>query len=185
MSKIGQAPIEIPEGVTLEVKSGVVKVTGPKGSLEFKLTRNIEVEVKNGEALVTAKNKTRHIREMFGTTRAILANMVKGVKDGWEKKLELVGTGYRAEVAGNKLSLTVGYSHPVEIEAPEGIGFKVEKLDVTVEGPDKHLVGEIAAKIRAIRPPEPYKGKGIKYKDEVVRRKPGKAAKGVGVGGAA
>lgn len=185
MSKIGQAPIEIPEGITLEVKEGVVKVTGPKGSLDFKLSRNVEVNVKDGKAQVSAKNNTRHTREMFGTTRAILANMVKGVKDGWSKTLELVGTGYRAELKGKTLSLTVGYSHPIEIEAPEGIEFKVEKLEITVEGADKHLVGEIAAKIRAVRPPEPYKGKGIKYKDEVVRRKPGKAAKGAGVGGAA
>lgn len=185
MSKVGQAPIEIPEGVTFEVKERMVKVTGPKGSLEFKLSRNIDVEVKEGKAFVTAKNTNRGTREMFGTTRAILANMAKGVKDGWSKTLELVGTGYRAEVKGNVISLTVGYSHPVEIEAPDGVSFKVEKNDITVEGADKHLVGEIAAKIRAVRPPEPYKGKGIKYKDEIVRRKPGKAAKGVGVGGAA
>lgn len=185
MSKVGQAPIEIPEGVTVEVKDKVVHVSGQKGSLNFELGRNISAEVKDNILQLSAKNESRPTREMFGTSRAILANMVKGVKDGWEKKLELVGTGYRAELKGNSLSLTVGYSHPVEIEAPDGISFKVEKNDITVEGPDKHLVGEIAAKIRAVRPPEPYKGKGIKYKDEVVRRKPGKAAKGVGVGGAA
>jgi large subunit ribosomal protein L6 len=117
---------------------------------------------------------------MHGTWRAIIANMAKGVSEGWSKQLELVGTGYRAEGSERDLTLTVGYSHPVEIKAPEGISFSIEKTLITVEGIDKELVGQVAAKIRNVRPPEPYKGKGIKYIDEVVRRKPGKAAKAQG-----
>jgi large subunit ribosomal protein L6 len=117
------------------------------------------------------------MKAIHGTLRAVLSNMIVGVKEGWSKVLELVGTGYRASLSGNKLVISVGYSHPVEFEAPKGIDFKVEKTLITIEGIDKELVGLVAAKIRSIRPPEPYKGKGIKYQDEVVRRKPGKAAK--------
>jgi large subunit ribosomal protein L6 len=174
MSKIGKLPISILAGATVTVEGRMVKVAGPKGTLELKLPRGIEVEVVGGIVNVTTKSKSDTANH--GTIRALINNNVKGVTTGWSKQLELVGTGFRAELAGKTLSLTVGYSHPVKIEAPEGITFKVEKTFVTVEGFDRELVGQISANIRGVRPPEPYKGKGIKYVDEVIRRKAGKAA---------
>lgn len=180
MSRIGKLPIGLPEGVTAEVKAGEVAITGPKGSLSRKIPGRIEVEKKDNILTVSTKSKTKQGQATFGTTRAHLANMVLGVSLGWKKGLELVGTGYRAEVSGNSLVLTVGFSHPVTIEAPENVTFKVEKSIITIEGIDKEAVGETAARVRAVRPPEPYKGKGIKYLDEVIRRKAGKAAKTVG-----
>lgn len=180
MSRIGRLPISLPEGVTAEVKAGEVVIAGPKGALSRKIPARIEIGLKDNILTVSSKSKTKQGSATFGTTRAHLANMVLGVSQGWKKELELVGTGYRAEVAGNSLVLTVGFSHPVTIEAPEKVAFKVEKSIITIEGIDKEAVGETAAKIRAVRPPEPYKGKGIKYLDEVVRRKAGKAAKTVG-----
>jgi large subunit ribosomal protein L6 len=178
MSRIGKLPIKLPEGVTLEVFSQKVKVVGPRGTIERNLVKGITVEKNDlDQYVVLAKGNSKGVHALHGTMRAHIANMVKGVSDGWIKSLEMVGTGYRAESSGNTLILTIGYSHPVKIEAPDGISFKVEKSDITVEGYDKEMVGEIAAKIRAARPPEPYKGKGIKYKDEVIRRKAGKAAK--------
>jgi large subunit ribosomal protein L6 len=180
MSKVGKAPIEIPDNVEVAVDGNTVSVKGPRGELARGFPSSITVKVEGSKVVVEAKNKSAIA--MHGTSRALIANMVKGVSEGWTKELEMVGTGYRAETKGNDLVLTVGYSHPVTIEGPEGISFKVEKLNITVEGVDKELVGQVAAKIRAIRPPEPYKGKGIKYKDEVVRRKPGKAAKAAGAG---
>lgn len=180
MSKIGRQPILIPSGVTLEISGREVSVAGPKGASSLSIQAGITVSQKEGQVILASSKKGKANLSMYGTTRALLANMVKGVKEGWVKELELVGTGYRAEVVGPDLVLTVGYSHPVKIAAPEGITFKVEKTFVTIEGRDKQLVGQIGANVRAVRPPEPYKGKGIKYKDEVVRRKPGKAAKAVG-----
>ena len=178
MSRIGKLPIKLPEGVSLEVSGQRIKVEGPKGILEKDLAKGITIEKDDlGQYIVMAKGKGKNIKALHGTMRAHIANMVKGVSDGWSKTMEMVGTGYRAEASGNSLSLTVGYSHPVKIESPEGISFKVEKSDITIEGRDKEIVGEIAAKIRAVRPPEPYKGKGIKYKGEIIRRKAGKAAK--------
>ena len=176
MSKIGRQPIQIPAGVSLEVSGQTVKITGPKGELERTLPRPVSVEVKDGVATVSVKGSSKQINALHGTFRSILASDVKGVNEGWSKSLELVGTGFRAEVAGDTLSLTVGYNHPIKIEAPKGISFKVEKTIVTVSGFNRELVGQVSANIRAVRPPEPYKGKGIKYVDEVIRRKPGKAA---------
>ncbi len=176
MSKIGKQPIQIPAGVTIEVSEGRAKVAGPKGALETILPRGVSVKVEGDRVEVSVRGKSKQMMSIHGTIRSILANNIKGVSIGWSKQLELVGTGYRAEVAGNTLLLTVGYSHPVKIEAPEGISFKVEKTIVTVEGINREVVGQVAANIRAVRPPEPYKGKGIKYTDEVIRRKPGKAA---------
>lgn len=176
MSKIGKQPVTIPAGVSVEVSGHTVTVKGPKGTLEKRFAPEINVEVKEEKAIVTAKGTGKYVMSLFGTTRALINNDVKGVSEGWSKKMELVGTGFKAEVAGSDLSLTVGYSHPVKIKAPEGITFKVEKLTVTIEGCDRELVGQVAANIRAVRPPEPYKGKGIKYVDEVIRRKAGKAA---------
>lgn len=176
MSKIGKQPVLIPEGVKVEISNQKVVVSGPKGNLERVLPRQVEVKVENGMAMVTKKGNSKTATSLHGTTRAHLFNMVKGVGVGFSRSLELVGTGFRAEVAGRDLSLIVGYSHPVKIVAPDGITLKVEKLTITVEGIDKELVGQLAANIRAVRPPEPYKGKGIKYTEEIVRKKPGKAA---------
>lgn len=184
MSRVGKIPVEIPEEVKVKIEGKAIKVSGPKGELERKIPRQVSVSVKDDKVVVEPKSKSKLARSLYGTIRAHVNNMVKGVTDGWTKELEMVGTGYRASTSGNKLVLTIGFSHPVEIEAPEGISFKVEKTDIAVEGVDKEKVGEIAAKIRDVRPPEPYKGKGIKYKDEVVSRKPGKAAKGEGAVGA-
>jgi large subunit ribosomal protein L6 len=180
MSKIGKMPIILPEGVNLEVSDGSVTVSGPTGVLTKKFTRLFEVKKDGNSASILTKGKSKEAKSVQGTYRSIIANMVKGVTQGWQKSLELVGTGYRAELSGPKLIVTIGYSHPVEVNPPEGIKFEVEKSKITVLGADKHLVGQVAAKIRDIRPPEPYKGKGIMYKDEVVRRKPGKAAKAQG-----
>ncbi|KKU09327.1 MAG: 50S ribosomal protein L6 [Candidatus Woesebacteria bacterium GW2011_GWB1_45_5] len=176
MSKIGRQPIKIPAGVTVEISGQTVKVTGPKGNTERHMARGVSAEVKEGEILISVKGSSKSMMSVFGTTRALIANDVKGVSEGWSRQLELVGTGFRAETAGSTLTLTVGYSHPVKIEAPEKITFKVEKMIVTVDGIDKETVGQVAANIRGVRPPEPYKGKGIKYVDEIIRRKPGKAA---------
>ncbi len=176
MSKIGRLPITVPTGTTVEVSGSTVKMTGPKGTLSRVLPRGIEVVQEGSELKVTVKGKSKTIMTLYGTTRALINNDITGVSTGWAKKLELVGTGFRAEVAGKTLTLIVGYSHPVKIEAPEGITFKIEKMVVTVEGINREVVGQVAADIRGVRPPEPYKGKGIKYIDEVIRRKAGKAA---------
>ena len=180
MSRIGKLPVNIPEGVKVEVKQGVIRVVGPKGELERVLPRTVLVKLKGDIIEVSSKGSSKAAKAIHGTIRAIISNMVVGTSTGWSKTLELVGTGYRASVSGNTLTLTVGYSHPVEIEAPDGITFAVEKSEITVEGIDKELVGQISATIRAVRPPEPYKGKGIRYKDEEVLRKAGKAAKAAG-----
>lgn len=178
MSKIGQLPISIPSGVTVDISGGTVNVAGPKGKLEVNFKKDlIDVKVEEGNVIVSPKKESKIARSMWGTTRMLIANHIKGVTEGWKKQLELVGTGYRSEVQGTKLVLTVGYSHPVNIEAPEGITFKVEKSVINVDGIDKQVVGQVAANIRASRPPEPYKGKGVKYVGEVIRRKAGKAAK--------
>ncbi len=176
MSKIGKQPVIIPAGVTVEVSGHSVTVKGPKGTLTRRFAPEIAVEVADNQVNVSTKGSGKYVMSLFGTTRALINNDVKGVTDGWNKKLELVGTGFKAELNGTELSLTVGYSHPVKVKAPEGITFKVEKTVVTVDGCDRELVGQISADIRAVRPPEPYKGKGIKYVDEVIRRKAGKAA---------
>lgn len=180
MSKIGKQPIEIPQNVKVSLENQILFVEGPKAKLEYKLPRVLAIENTDSKLIITRKKESDRARALHGTSRAVIDNMVKGVSDGWTKTLEMVGTGYRAETTGKVLNLTVGYSHPVEIKAPEGISFKVEKSIITVEGADKVLVGELAARIRAVRPPEPYKGKGIKYTDEVIRRKAGKAAKAGG-----
>lgn len=180
MSKIGKLPIKLPEGVSVEIKGSEVTVTGPKGVLARKMPRGIEAEVKDGVLFITTKKTSSAISALYGTTRALIANMVAGVSVGWKKVLELVGAGYKAELRGTDLILNVGYSHPVEFKAPEAVTFKVEKNLITIEGIDREVIGQTAATIRAVRPPEPYKGKGIKYQDEVIRRKAGKAAKTAG-----
>jgi len=181
MSKIGKQPIKIPEGVNVVISNSEVVVSGPKGEIKHSLAKAVSVEKKEDDYLeVSTKDRSKQGRANFGTTRALLANIVLGVSEGWAKQLELVGTGYKSETDGKKLTLIVGFSHPVIIEETEGITYKIEKNVITVEGIDRQLVGHLSAKIRAVRPPEPYKGKGIKYIDEVIRRKAGKAAKTAG-----
>lgn len=183
MSKIAKLPVEIKEGVQVTVESGQVKVTGSKGNLSFSVPKGVLVEQKEGKIFVS-QSKELTTTALSGLTRASIANMVKGVSEGFTKKLELTGVGYRAQASGNSISLSVGYSHQVKITADPSVAFAVEENVITVSGPDKTLVGDMAAKIRAVRPPEPYKGKGIKYQGEYIRRKVGKAAKAVGAAGA-
>lgn len=180
MSKIGKLPIKLTEGVTAQREDGKILVSGPKGSITLRVPSEVEIRIDAENLSVLLKEKNKEGAAIHGTTRALLANAVLGVSQGFTKQLELVGTGFRAEVNGQTLVLTIGYSHTVSIEAPSGVVFKVEKNIITVHGPDKEIVGQIAAKIRAARPPEPYKGKGIKYVNEIIRRKAGKAAKTVG-----
>ena len=180
MSRIGKLPIELASGIEISIDKQKVTVKGPKGSLTREVHAGIAVKQLDNQLVLSMIKEKESLKAFFGTERAHLANMVKGVSTGWVKKLELIGTGYRAEVNGSFLSLTVGYSHPVKVEAPANISFKVEKNIVVIEGIDKEVVGSISAKIRSVRPPEPYKGKGIKYVDEVIRRKAGKAAKTAG-----
>ena len=175
MSRIGRKPITIPAGVEIKQNGNKYTVKGPKGQLERELSSEIKVNIKDGEITFERPNDLPHIRALHGTTRANLNNMVTGVSEGFAIRLELVGVGYRVQANGKGLTLALGYSHPVEIEAVDGVTFKVEGNNkITVEGIDKQLVGQIAANIRAKRPPEPYKGKGVKYADEVIRRKEGK-----------
>ena len=175
MSRVGRKVITIPSGVELKQEGNKITVKGPKGQLEREFSPEITVKVENGEINVARPNDLPDIRVLHGTTRAVLNNMIVGVNQGFEKKLELVGVGYRVQAAGKGLTLSLGFSHPVEIEPVEGITFKVEgNTKISVEGINKELVGQIAANIRAKRPPEPYKGKGVKYADEQIRRKEGK-----------
>jgi len=181
MSKIGKIPVVISNGVTVTLQGNTVLVTGPKGSLSYVLPKGILVAIKESKVQVSQEEETKEqTKALYGLVRALIANMVKGVSEGFEKKLELSGVGYRAQLSGNDLTLSLGFSHPVKIKAVEGIKFSVVENVITIGGIDKSLVGNLAAHIRAIRPPEPYKGKGIKYQGERIRRKAGKAAKAVG-----
>ena len=186
MSRIGRLPIPLPKGVTVEIDSRTnrVRVKGPKGELERTFSPDMQIVLEDNQLLVSRPTDSRRHRALHGLTRALLANMVEGVSKGFVKRMQVQGVGYRVELRGNALVLSVGYSHPVEFLPPPGITFAVEKggRDFQVEGIDKELVGQVAAKIRAVRPPEPYKGKGVRYADEVVRLKAGKAGKG-GKGG--
>jgi large subunit ribosomal protein L6 len=176
MSRVGKAPIEIPSGVDVTVRGRDVSVKGPKGSLERTFSDRVRISVKDGVATVERFDDQRESRALHGLSRALLANMVAGVKDGFRKELSIVGVGYRANLQGTALELQVGFSHLVKIEAPKGISFEVPNpTHVVVSGIDKELVGQVAADVRKVRPPEPYKGKGIRYVDEYVRRKAGKA----------
>ena len=179
MSRIGESPINLPTGVSATVEQNLVKIVGPKGELSLLARPEIKVEVQDNQLLVSRKNKKDKLsHSLHGLTRTLINNLVGGVSNGWEKRLELVGVGFRANTSGDKLNLTVGYSHPVEILAPVGVSFKVDdNTKITVIGIDKSLVGQVAANIRKVRPPEPYQGKGIRYEGEYVRRKAGKAGK--------
>ncbi|MGQ9585436.1 MAG: 50S ribosomal protein L6 [Anaerolineae bacterium] len=180
MSRIGLMPIPIPSGVQVTVEPGnQVTVKGPRGSLIRSFSPDLKIEVTDGQVVVARPSDARHHRALHGLTRALLANMVTGVSQGFRKELEIVGVGYRAELQGQKLVLFLGFSHPVEVEPPAGIHFEVDRggRKFSVLGIDKELVGEVAAKIRAKRPPEPYKGKGVRYVGEYVRVKAGKSGK--------
>lgn len=178
MSRIGRKPIAVPAGVDVSIADGVVTVKGAKGTLTQKVHPNMTVTVENGEVLVTRPNDEKENRALHGLTRSLIANMVTGVTEGYKKTLALVGTGYRAEAKGDTLNITIGYSHPVIMKAPQNIAFATpNQTTIEVSGIDKQQVGNIAADIRAVRSPEPYHGKGIRYADEVVRQKEGKTGK--------
>lgn len=181
MSRVGDAQIIIPAGVEANVEGNTVRVSGSKGKLEVTLRPEIKAEVVEGKLMIKRKRNDRISRSLHGLSRSLVSNMVIGVSEGWSKGLELVGVGYRAQGGGDTLTLSVGYSHPITLKAPNGINFAVtDNTKITISGIDKHLVGQVAANIRAIKPPEVYKGKGIRYVGEYVRRKAGKAGKAVG-----
>lgn len=180
MSRVGKSPIPVPSGVTVQIAPGnKVTVKGPKGQLSRGLSPEMQIKQEGSELQVTRPSDHRNHRMLHGLTRALLNNMVVGVNDGFTKVMQIEGVGYRAELQGSKLVLFMGYSHPVEMPAPEGIAFSVDRRGntITIEGIDKELVGLTAARIRAVRPPEPYHGKGIRYQGEVIRRKQGKTGK--------
>jgi len=177
MSRIGKLPIQIPAGVTITVDSGTVKVQGPKGTLEQFITPNVTVKVEDGVLTVARRDDSKPAKSEHGLMRALINNMVIGVTAGFEKKLEVNGVGFRVSGGGQNLEMSLGFSHPVKYQAPEGVNITVNKMEITVAGHNKQQVGQVAAEIRALKKPEPYKGKGIKYADEVIIRKAGKTGK--------
>jgi len=184
MSRIGRMPVAVPAGVNVKIAERTVTVKGPKGELQLEVAAPIGVALENGSVSVTRPDDEKRNRQLHGLTRTLIANMVDGVTKGFSRNLEIVGVGYRAQMQGKKLALQLGFSHPVVIEPPAGIAIAVEGTNkISVSGADKQQVGQIAAQIRDVRPPEPYKGKGIRYEGERVRRKLGKAGKTAGVGG--
>lgn len=177
MSRVGRKPITISKGVTVSLKDKFISVKGPKGELSAKVHDNISVEIKDNEIRFVRKNDEKSNKALHGLWRAVVQNMVIGVTEGYSKKLEIVGVGYRAEMKGKKLQLLLGYSHPIIFGPPEGVKIEAPtQTNITVSGIDKQLVGLVASKIRSFRPPEPYKAKGVKYEGEYIRRKAGKAA---------
>ncbi len=175
MSRIAKNPITVPSGVKVEVEGQLVKINGPKGSLDYQVVDNVSVALEGSEIKLAPANPAANDYAMAGTMRSLLNNMVVGVSSGFEKKLELVGVGYRAQAKGKTLNLTLGFSHPVEYPVPEGISIETpSQTEIVVKGSDKQKVGQVAAEIRAYRPPEPYKGKGVKYADERIIRKEAK-----------
>jgi len=181
MSRIGRLPIEVPAGVDVKIDGSYVHVKGPKGEMEFTFSPEINIKKDDGMIVVERPSDQPMHRALHGTTRSVINNMVVGVSKGFERVLEIIGVGYRAELKGKDLIINVGFSHPVIVEPPEGISFDVDMKvrQIKVSGYDKQVVGQVAADIRKLRPPEPYKGKGIRYQNEYVRRKPGKAGKTV------
>ena len=178
MSRIGKKPVPVPKGVTVTIDGQTITVKGAKGELSRELPPEVEFVQEGEEIVVTRRDESRNARQRHGLVRTLIANMVEGVSQGYQKKLEIQGVGYRASVKGKTLVMALGYSHPVEFEPPEGITFAVEgNTNVTVTGIDKEIVGNTAARVRAARPPEPYKGKGVRYAGEQIRRKAGKAGK--------
>jgi large subunit ribosomal protein L6 len=175
MSRIGRKVLPLPKGVTLAQKAGLVSVKGPKGELTKAVPTGVSIKTEADKITVLRENDERQNRAKHGLMRAHLANMVKGVTDGWTRELEINGVGYRAEVAGDTMTMALGYSHPVVFKLPKGVSAKVDKNKVTLTSADRDLVGQTAAKVRELRPPEPYKGKGVKYAEEVIKKKVGKA----------
>jgi large subunit ribosomal protein L6 len=175
MSRIGKKQIPIPESVKLEVKDHLLIVSGPKGQLQRKLHPAVDIRTDGNRALVSIDDSVKGARALHGLHRALISNMVSGVSQGFERVLEIVGVGYRAELSGRAVTFHLGYSHPIVFELPEGVEGKIEKTKITLSGIDKDLLGMAAAKIRSFRKPEPYKGKGVKYAEEVIRRKAGKS----------
>ena len=180
MSKIGKKPIDIPAGITVSADSNNVAVKGSKGELSVTVDSIIKVEVKDNKVVLSLKKETKKANALWGLSRSLIANMIYGIEKGYEKELELQGVGYKVAQKGNDLELNLGFSHPVNFKAPEGIEFKIEKNKITISGIDKQLVGQVTADIRSLKKPEPYKGKGIRYVGEQVRRKVGKKAAGAG-----
>jgi len=177
VSRVGRKPIKIPKGVNVAFKDGIVNVKGPQGELSANVHKNVAVEVKDSQVIVTRKNDNKEVRALHGLWRALAQNMISGVSIGFSRKLEIVGVGYRAEMKGKKLQLLLGFSHPILFAPPEGVKIETPtQTTINISGIDKQLVGLVAAKIRSFRPPEPYKGKGVKYEGEYIRRKAGKAA---------
>jgi len=183
MSRIGKKPVVIPAGVTVDIQEDFIKVKGPKGELSQALHPKVKIEKSDSELVVSVGNtENKQQRALWGLYRALINNMVVGVTTGFTKILEINGVGYKAAMSGKKLVLNLGYSHPIELEVPNGLEAKVEKNTITISGSDRQVVGQFAAVVRSKREPEPYKGKGIKYQDEVIRRKAGKVVKAVGGG---
>ncbi len=177
MSRIGRKPVLLPKGIKIEKKGGAIKVVGPKGELSAVVPQSVSIEVKDDQIHVARSSDVKQQRALHGTWRALLNNMVKGVSEGFQRKLEIVGVGYKAEVKGKKIQLALGYSHPILFLPPNGIKIEIpQPTSIVISGVDKQLVGQVAAKLRSFRPPEPYKGKGVKYEGEYIRRKAGKAA---------
>jgi len=177
MSRIGRKPVSIPQGVKVQIDGGTVRAEGPKGKLMQPVPSGLSAKLDGDQLVISRTGDDRKMRALHGLARALVANMVTGVKDGFERKLEIVGIGYRAQVQGRVITLALGYSHPVIFPLPEGITADIERqVSITLRGADKALLGQTAAKLRSLREPDPYKGKGIKYSDEVIRRKVGKKA---------
>jgi large subunit ribosomal protein L6 len=174
MSRIGKMPIPISKEISVGLQGDVLTVKGPKGQLQRKLNPIVEIGMEDEVIIVSVKERTRDSKALHGLHRALIANMVKGVSEGFQRELEIIGVGYRADISGRKATFHLGYSHPIEYDLPEGIDAKVEKTKITLSGIDKELIGMTAAKIRSFRKPEPYKGKGIRYANEKIRRKAGK-----------
>lgn len=184
MSRVGDTPILIPEGITVEKSGDFVEVRGPKGTLKFYVERLVSVDIDSNQITIKRGNDQKRIKALQGLVRSIVVNMIKGVAQGWSKNLELQGVGFRVQGGGDKISLNVGFSHPVEIKAPEGITFELsDNTKIKVSGIDKQLVGQIAANIRSVRPPDVYKGKGVRLQGEYVRKKLGKSGKIGATGG--
>jgi len=175
MSRVGRKPLPLPKGVTVSSSAGKMGVKGPKGELSRALPAGVSLKIETGKVVVERADDSRENRAKHGLVRAHLANMVKGVTDGWTRELEINGVGYRAEVAGDSINMALGYSHPVVFKLPKGIAAKVDKNRLILSGSDRDMLGQTAAKVRELRPPEPYKGKGVKYVEEVIARKVGKA----------
>ncbi len=180
MSRVGIKPVKILNGVSIELGPVEAIVKGPQGELKVALPHGVKVVEKDGELVVSRISDLKHYRALHGTVRALLQNAITGVKDGFIKKLELIGIGYRAAIEGDELVLQLGFTHPVRMDIPEGLTVKVEKNVISVAGRDKHRLGQFAAEVRAVRPPEPYKGKGVRYQGELIRMKQGKAMKAAG-----